>query len=75
MQNQHHITVGDTLWCDWSGCKAGMDIQAKVGHVTCGHGTLASALRGAKALRGHFKRGRVKVVSGPCPSDIRANSK
>lgn len=64
---QHHIMIGDQTWCDWTGCKAGLDIQAKAGHVTCGHSSAASAQRGAKALRPHFRHGAVKVVAGACP--------
>lgn len=69
MKMQHHITVGDQTWCDWTGCLAGMEINAKAGHVTCGHSSGASAKRGAQALRPHFKAGTVKVVAGPCPSE------
>lgn len=64
---QHHIMIGDTTWCDWTGCKAGLDIQAKTGRITCGHDSAAAAKRAAQALRPHFKRGRVKVIAGPCP--------
>lgn len=68
----HHILVGDTTWCDWTGCKAGQDINHKAGDVTCGHSSGAAAQRAAKALRPHFRRGAVKVVAGDCPNDVRA---
>ena len=67
MNTHHHLTVGDQPWCDWTGCKAGQDIDAKAGGHTCGHATGASAQRAAKALRPYFKRGAVRVASGPCP--------
>lgn len=64
----HHITVGDDTWCQWGGCQAGRDIDAKVGsHVTCGHGSKTAALRAAALLRPHFRKGAVKVVKGDCP--------
>jgi hypothetical protein len=64
--NPHHITVGGDTWCQWTGCQAGLDINRKVGDVTCQHRSKASAMRGAQALRPHFKRGAVKVVTGIC---------
>lgn len=69
MRNQvpHHLTVGGTPWCEWTGCKAGLDINLKAGGVLCGHKSGASAERGAAALRPFFNRGRVKVVQGSCP--------
>lgn len=65
---QFHLTVGHEPWCGWSGCQAGRDVMAKAGHVTCGQPTAAAAKRAAKALRPHFKRGTVCVVTGPCPN-------
>jgi len=62
----HHIQIGDTPWCDWTGCQAGRDILAKVGPTSCGQPSGAAAKLAAQALRPHFKRGRVKVVAGPC---------
>ncbi len=67
MQKTHHIMIGDQPWCQWSGCKAGQDIMAKIGrHITCSHSSAAAAKRAAQDLRPHFKRGRVKVVAGQC---------
>lgn len=63
----HHIMIRGDTWCDWTGSQAGQAINAKAGQVLCGHHTKAGALRGAKALRPHFKRGAVKVVAGDCP--------
>lgn len=63
---QHHIMIGDTPWCEWSGSMAGMVINRKAGMVTCGHTSGAAARRAAQALRPHFEHGSVKVVSGAC---------
>lgn len=69
MPKHAHIKIGDDTWCNWGGCQAGRDIDAKVGkHVTCGHKSMAAAKRDASLLRPHFKRGRVKVVEGDCPN-------
>lgn len=68
--NHHHIMIGNDTWCDWSSCQAGADINQKAGDVKCGHTTAAAAQSAAKALRPHFKHGRVKVVQGPCPQDL-----
>lgn len=66
--HHHHVTIGADPWCDWTGCTAGQDITRKIGrHIGCGHTSAAAAARAAKALRPHFRRGRVKVVAGPCP--------
>ncbi len=69
---QHHLTIGGTPWCEWTGCKAGQDINAKAGPHTCGQPTATAAKRAAKDLRPHFRRGAVKAVAGPCPQDVRA---
>lgn len=68
----HHIMIGDTPWCDWSGCQAGRDIMTKIGqHITCGQPSGAAARRAAQALRPHFRKGAVKVVAGHCTHDAR----
>ena len=73
MKHAHHIIIGDhDTWCDWTGCQAGQDIMAKAGRVMCSHESAAAAQRAAKALRPHFRRGRVKVVAGDCPHDLNA---
>lgn len=66
---KHHIVIGKAAdtWCEWTGSQAGREINEKAGRVTCDHSSLAAALRGAKALRPHFRRGAVRVVSGRCP--------
>jgi hypothetical protein len=68
----HHIQIGDDSWCNWTGCQAGMDIMQKTGRITCDHPSQAAALRAAKALRPHFKRGRVKVIPGRCAHGMQA---
>lgn len=68
-----HITIGGDPFCGWLGTQAGTDkvreAQARDPAATCncGHLTLASARRSAKALRPAFKRGAVKVAYGDCP--------
>lgn len=69
MRSPAHIMIGDQTWCDWTGCQAGADINRKVGIVTCSHGSTAGALRAAKLLRPHFRKGVVKVVAGRCSHD------
>lgn len=65
----HHLTVNGSPWCDWTGCKAGQDINAKAGDIRCGQPSGAQARKSAAALRPFFKPGSVRVVAGPCPSE------
>lgn len=68
----HHLTIAGEAWCDWTGSIAGQAINAKAGGVCCSHATLTAARTGAKALRPHFKRGRVRIVEGECPQALAA---
>lgn len=67
-KNPHHLRIGPDTWCDWLGCTAGQKINAaEGGKLTCESVSRAQAERVARLLRPHFKRGRVKVIPGPCP--------
>lgn len=74
----HHIMIGRDSWCNWTGCVAGQRIQAQASaesgiapfDLMCGHDTRAGAERVAKALRPHYRRGRVRVVPGNCPESL-----
>lgn len=63
----HHLTVGGQTWCNWTGCKAGQDVNAEAGGVTCHHPSGAAARKAAAKLRPYFKPGAVRVVATPCP--------
>lgn len=76
----HHIMIGADSWCNWSGCEAGRKIQDRASaesgiarhDLMCGHLSRKGAERVAKALRPHFKRGRVRIVQGACPEESQA---
>lgn len=65
MKIHSHVMVGDTPYCDWTGCAAGRDIATKSGVTTCGQVSFAAAQRAAKALQPFFCV-PVTAVRGDC---------
>lgn len=67
----HHIQIGDSTLCEYTGCLAGGAIAAKASRmlgdaITCGQSSAAAARRTAAVLRPYFKPGVVKIVPGHC---------
>lgn len=65
----YHILIGESTWCEYTGCQAGLEINSKVNGgkgVACSHPSRAEARRAAQMLRPHFRHGAVKLVPGHC---------